>query len=256
MLHASGDLFTQVAALYEDDLRIPANNVCRLRCDARTKRPLLPWHIGRRFADDPHRLVIIGKPHREDEATADRPGGTQDGRATADRLYRSKPWPFWRYTRELLRRLHGTEEEGWSRVALTTIVKCSNATGGAEAADRTTRTMKDCCIGDLGVARKELAILAPRTVILYTGRDYDEWVPTLCWAKAQRWRNVTRPAHLVRCGTAPLHWWEGEIEGGETPVRVLRVGHPQGKPLADYTTRLARWVSGPAAAAAVTARRG
>jgi hypothetical protein len=240
------DFFARIAALYEDDLRIPSNNVCRLRCDARTKRPLLPWHVGDRFAEDPLRLVIIGKPHREDEPTVDRPGGTQDGRATADRLFRTKPWPFWRYTRELLRRLHGSEEEGWSRTALTTLVKCSNAKGGAEANDRTTPTMKACCIGDLGVVRQELAILEPRTVILYTGRPYDAWVKGLCWRRGQSWRDVTSMTHIRRCGDVPLPWWEGEMSGSGPRVRVLRLGHPQGKPLQAYVTLLTRWISGPA----------
>src|SRR5262245_22290427 len=125
-------LYAGIAALYEKELRLPAQNVCNLRCDARFKNPLLPWHIGPDFEHDALRLVIVGRPHRRDDPATTRPAGTLDGRATADVRFASAPWAFWRYTREVLRRVHGSPETGWRRVALTTIVKCATAHGVSE----------------------------------------------------------------------------------------------------------------------------
>jgi hypothetical protein len=235
-------LFAGIAALYEKDLRIPAQNVCALRCDARFKAPLLPWHIGAEYGRDPMRLVIVGRPHRRDDPAEPRPAGTLDARRTADERFRSTPWAFWRYTREILRRVYGAPETGWPRIALTTIVKCATAVGISESDDRTTRTMKLCCLGEIGVLQKELELLAPRTVVLYTGRDYDAWVPGLGWSLRQRWRDLTHPAHVVQCGGVPLHWWEGEIAGDGHPMRVLRVDHPQGKPLDAYAGLVSDWI--------------
>jgi hypothetical protein len=236
------DLFERVTRLFEEELKVPHGNVCRLRCDARYKRPLLPWHIGDLYESDPLRLVIVGRPHRGDEPTVARPAGTHDGRATAERLFRTKPWPFWRYTREIMERVYGSPEEGWRRVVLTSIVKCTNAGPGAGGGDVTSRAMKESCIREAGVIREEMALLAPRTILLYTGRDYDEWVERLCWEYRQRWVDRGDRRDMVLCGNLPLPWWEGEITGGGVPVRVLRVGPPQGKPLADYTARVAGWI--------------
>ena len=237
------DLFERIARLYEEGLRVPASNVCRLRCDARDKRPLLPWHVGDHYESDPRRLVIVGKPHRDDLPTVERPAGTQDGRVLADRLFRTRPWPFWRYTREVLARVYGSGEEGWDRVVLTTIVKCTSARGGSEGIDETTSTMKVSCIREVGVLRRELEILKPRTLVLYTGRGYDDWLEYLCWSPAQRWQEVTGRLNMRDCGGIPMPWREGEIAGGEEPVRVLRLGHPQGKPMAAYVGMLHEWLT-------------
>lgn len=241
----SGDgarLFTRIAALYEQELRIPRQNVCTLRCDARSKHPLLPWHVGDEYPRDPLRLVIVGRPHREDDPVEPRPAGTADGWRTAAKRFASTPWAFWRYTREVLARIHGSPEKGWPRIALTTIVKCATASGVSESDDRTTRTMKLCCLGEIGVLQKEMEILAPRAVVLYTGRDYDAWIPRLNWSLRQRWRDVTHPAHVVQCGGVPLHWWEGELCGEGRPLRLLRVDHPQGKPLDAFAALVSDWV--------------
>ena len=236
------DLFERVARLYEVDLRVPHANVCRLRCDARHKRPLLPWHIGDRYEDDPRRLVIVGRPHRDDETTKARPAGTQDGRGAAEIFFRTKPWPFWRYTREILGRVYGTSEEGWRRVVLTTIVKCANATTGRAGGGITSATMKESCIRQAGVLREELALLAPRTLVFLTGSGYDAWLRPLCWQYRQTWEDRTDQRKVVLCGGHPLAWWEAAITGAGPVVRVLRVGHPQGKPLQAYVARVAEWI--------------
>jgi hypothetical protein len=105
--------------------------------------------------------------------------------------------------------------------------------------------MMNSCIGTLGVIRKELAILKPATVILYTGKDYDNWIPRLMWASRQKWRSLTNEAHEVDCDGVRLRWWEGELTGGPTHVRVLRVGHPQGKPVDAYVRMLSDWIGNP-----------
>jgi hypothetical protein len=238
-----GALFDDIARLYERELRVPANNVCRLRCDARFKRPLLPWHVGDLYGSDPRRLVIVGAPHRDDDPAVVRPAGTLDGRAAADERFREAPWAPWRYAREILARAYGGDARGWRRVVLTTIVKCASARGGADGDDRTSRTTMDACIRDLGVLKQELGLLRPRALLLYTGRRYDEWLPHLPWAWKQHWREVTHRGHVTLCGAAPLPWWEAAIEGEGDPVRVLRVGVPRGMPLDDYATQVADWIA-------------
>lgn len=234
-------LFDEIARVYEDELRVPRNNVCLLRCDARYKQPLLPWHLGDRFEEDALRLVIVARPHRQDQPMGDRPSGVQDGRAAADRMFRTKTWALWRTTRALLARLFGSAEEGWRRVALTTVVKCANSSGGTEGNDRTTRNMKVCCLQEVGVLRGEMGALRPRTLLLLTGREYDDWLDRLLWDRRQRWRDLTPRPHVRTCGDAPLPWWEREIAGLPPVVRVLRLGVPQGKPLRRYVDLAAAW---------------
>lgn len=251
-------LFDDIAALYERELRIPENNVCRLRCDAPYKSPLLPWHVGEEYGADALRLLFIRRPHLRGEPAEDRPAGTLDGRATADRHFRTQPWPFWRSLREVLKRVYGSEREGWRRIALTTIVKCATSSGGPESNDRTSATTKLCCIQQVGVIRQELAILEPRTIVLLTGKGYDDWLKELLWARGQEWRDTAGRSRVRLCGDAPLAWWEREIVGGRAkwPVRVLRVGDPGGRPLPAYAAMLAGWVAGEEAQAVSRARPG
>jgi hypothetical protein len=238
------ELFERVARLFETDLRVPNGNVCRLRCDARFKRPLLPWHVGDLYESDPLRLVLVGRPPRQDEPALPRPAGTLDGRETSEALFRGKRWPFWLHTREILKRVYGSPEAGWRRLVLTSIVKCANSRMAGTTNDTTTRVMKESCLREAGVLREELAVLAPRTVVLFTGGGYDEWLDRLCWEYRQVWTDRGDRRRMVMCGNVPLLWWEASITGGAFPVRVLRVGHPQGRPVEVYAGQVAAWIAG------------
>lgn len=239
------DLFQKIARLYEEDLRVPDNSVCRLRCDARVKRPLLPWHIGELYESDPRRVVLIGRPRVPVQAMGETAGGRRDGREAADRLYRTARQPFWRYARKALERVFGSAEEGWKRVALTTLVKCAGAGGGTEDADGASETMKTSCIREVGAIRWELAILNPGSIVICAGKGYDRWLDHLCWSPDQRWRDLSARSHVRVCGTVPIPWWEREIVGGRQPARLLRLDDPRGRPMKEYVEMLSDWLMRP-----------
>jgi hypothetical protein len=234
-------LFERIATLYEGSIRVPVNETCRTRCDAKHVRPLLPWHIGDLYSTDSLRLVIIGKPHREDKETADRQAGTQDGRATARRLFETTNWNFWAYTKDILRTVFGSEEKGWRRTVITTIVKCTNSSPDTGWNDQTTEKMKIACVQDNRVIQRELGILLPRTIVLYTARAYDDCIADLAWTQSQRWQNLTSQSHTVSCGDVALPWWERRLVGERDHVQVLRTGHPGRKPR-EFITLVSGWL--------------
>jgi len=223
-------LFAQIAALYEGSVRIPKNEICRTQCDAKCVRPLLPWHIGDFYSTDPLRLVIVGKPHREDVKTASRAAGTQDGRGTARWLYVTKDWDFWKYTRQIFRNVYGSDDEGWRRTGITTIVKCTNSSPATGWHDQTTNKMKAACVSANRVIQQELKILKPRTIVLYTALDYEDCVADLPWEDDQKWVDSTTQRHRVGCGSTTIPWWDRRLVSNEGHVRFLRTGHPGRKP--------------------------
>ena len=71
--------------------------------------------------------------------------------------------------------LPGAGADGWEKVALTNLLKCNLGS----TTDTSSTVMKNFCLRDLGVFRRELQIIQPRKIVLYTGRAYDDYLEDL-----------------------------------------------------------------------------
>jgi hypothetical protein len=218
------------------------NQVCA-RCDARLKHPLLPWQIGKDYGTDPYRVIFVGKPHRGTPG-AITTSGIIDGSKCAEEYFLEGSSAYWGYTREILRIVFGDANLGWEKIAFTNLIKCTSVEDGEDASDKTTETMARCCMLDLGVFGAELRYLKPKTLVFYTFDFFPESLRTLTIETGCKWSDITSSDHRVGRGKR-IGWWERECSTSwQNPLRVLVVGHPQGKTKSEYTNLVANWIRG------------
>lgn len=125
------------------------------------------WFVGKFFEGQKNRVLFIGKNARGMPATEYKENQNNNGFLAEFRYSREnlidKSWPYWSYTKEISKRLFG--DMVMEAVAFTNMVKCN----GSDTIDTTTESMKGYCIGDLAVVRREIEIIKPTHIVLYTG---------------------------------------------------------------------------------------
>ena len=223
------------------ELELPQHKVC-VDCEAETKNPLLPWHIGDSYGDSSDRLVFVGKPHRGIPAGALKLElGILDARKRAEELFAHTSWPYWRYTRDILKTVYGDATAGWQRIAMLNAVKCTST----EGSDKTSRQMATSCLSDVGVLGQELEILQPTIIVLYTWSFFKDLFeqPFPQSAKAKCTSVHTTWQHRVACGRKRLGWWHRTFETSWCPeLQMLVVGHPERKKRKEYVSLVANWI--------------
>src|SRR5208283_2377215 len=115
-------------------LKLWANPICtQCREAARPdlSGPVGIWQVGTAFADDPYRLVFVGKNARgsirdnvQEELVN---SGFIDATGEADKWIREKWAAYWHYTAAVIEQLYGSLQAGWERIAFTNLVKCNNS---------------------------------------------------------------------------------------------------------------------------------
>lgn len=227
---------------FEDEIKIPQNVVCK-ECDAQIKNPLLPWHVGKNYSAGQQKILFVGKPHRG-RLGEKLPTGVIDPTDEIDGL-RKKGWAYWSYTQDIASAVYGDIETGWSRIALTNLIKCTNV-GAADddsSIDRTSFTMAQNCIRNLGVIASEILILKPTDIVFYTYSLYPELLADLAIVPGTAWRDVTPPETRVPCGAKMLGWWERVASAPWCDeIRVLICGHPERMKKDAYIGLIARWI--------------
>ena len=241
------ELEDSVFSMYRS-LAIGRNDVCQ-RCrlsqgEVEVWGPISIYHVGNRFGDDGQRILFAGKTARaaigedeEDEVddTTSWSEGAIRGKGTGAGARR---WPYWTYTRAIIEELYGSLDDGWEKVALTNLLKCNLGS----RTDTSSPTMKNCCLRDLGVFRREMQIIQPRNIVLYAGRAYDDYLGDLFpegWRSVRETnRDTTRP-----CGRKDLPWLEAEVlRDGVLASRVLRTGHPERMNKAEFVRMVVEWL--------------
>lgn len=235
--------FEQLCHLYESELRLLQNPAC-LRCDARIRHPLPPYHIGVQFWNSEERILFVGKPHRGIPGII-RPSGVQDARNVAKDYFFNYSTAYWVYTREIAARIYGDEVQAWDHIAMTNLIKCTNVEGEdpGNAADATTRTMAAGCVSQLQVLAHEIRLLKPRTVICYAFSFFKELLHNLVPESGSSWSDVTSFDNRIICGAKRLGWWERRCSTSWcAQLRFLVVGHPERMQKEDYVAALVAWI--------------
>jgi hypothetical protein len=209
------------------------------------EKPLSIWHVGENFADDERRILFVGKTARgyvgdEESYPFYDTTAWADEAISGTEQYGAGSWPYWSYTKEIIERVHGTPiQESWQRVAFTNLMKCNNGT----TRDTTPWEMKLRCLRQLRVFKREVEIIEPRTIVYYTGCDYDAFLGDALFGSD--WLDVpgTGQAFAKSCGNKNLPWWEGGIKRKDgTVCRVLRTGHPERKKREAYVRLVVDWL--------------
>jgi hypothetical protein len=231
------DVYDQLWKLYEDDLCLLRNPVCNA-CDAKVRAPVAVWHVGASFEESKPRVLFIGKPHRGWPGHV-RPSGIIDPRALVDKDLRHRSWPYWRYTIDIADLIHGPSQ-GWHKIAMTNIVKCTNVNGEDGSQDTTTATIMQKCVLDLRVIDHEIEILQPSHIIMYTARLYPNTISAAKLGASTPWRDIARGTKP--CGRKHLAWWERIAESSWGSLKMLITGHPERMSRRDFTLLVADWI--------------
>jgi hypothetical protein len=227
-------------SLFEDDLQLLRSPTCA-RCDAQLRHPLLPWIVGEHFRYSPERILFVGKPHRGEPGEILPSGMIDATQSVSDELWKIR-WAYWRYTREIAENLYGANAADF--IAFTNLIKCTNndASPGA-AADRTTLTMANCCVTELGVIWKEVQELQPFNIVFYTYRLFPEVLRSIPVALQNTVQEITPQQNFVTCRNKRLGWWERVCRTSWTDkLRILVVGHPERMARAEFVRLLTKWL--------------
>lgn len=226
-----GELLELYGRLWE-----PGSAICARCRDENGKQdgPLGAWMVGEHFAAQSCRVLFVGKTARGKMEGPDDRGPFQVGFVSARFLWDSRTWAFWSYTQAIAQQLFPgeTSEDCRERIAMTNLVRCNHS----PTTDKTSGSMMRHCVLELQVFAREVKILRPTHIVLYTGSSYD----------------LVKPWGLdgfteIRTGTVPvgkrtMPWMEATaVVSGET-VHVLRTGHPERKKKGEFVKMVTRWV--------------
>ncbi|HZK54253.1 MAG TPA: hypothetical protein VFC84_08685 [Desulfosporosinus sp.] len=233
---------------------------CKLEAEKRFEwisEPLALWHVGEEFLEDNLRVVFVGKPHRGEPWTPDEDSryegknqlvktnsstyGIAENCATW--LFHTGKGPYWRYTKEITAGLFGNEETAWDKIAMSNLIKCTVS----NKEDKTTESMKQKCVNELGIIWKELQLIGAKNVIIYSGPSYDHVISDDLMRKfwdVERIDEKTDNKHRIPVGRKNCLWWDREIilKSGEM-LRILRVSHPERMRKNDYVKNISDWLS-------------
>ncbi len=219
------------------EIGMGACDICR-RC--REENPgLYPravgcWFVGDEFERQEKRVLFIGKNARgapAEDYEENRNGApflNEFRHARRDLWDRS--WAYWSYTRAVCENLFG--DTGFEAAAFTNMVKCN----GSDTRDTTTDSMRECCIAELGVIKREIEIIRPTHVVCITGADYDYRLTNLFDGLA------CTNAVSVAVGSKTMPWAEFDAVSGRREIKVLRVGHPERKKKEPYVAAVTQWL--------------
>jgi hypothetical protein len=201
---------------------------CR-SCTQNLSNPISFWFVGEKFEESKYKILFIGKNARGEPKLLNKNVG--DVSELAKVLWLDKR-AYFSYTRAIVERLYGESDR--SNVAFTNCVKCNNSDGK----DTTTLMMKNCCIKDLQVIRKEIDILKPKFIIFYTGWYYDKFFHDIF----DNIESLTDTSNTLKIGSYNMPWWEFNANLNKNTIKVLRVGHPERKSKSDFVSQISNWV--------------
>jgi len=219
--------------------------------------PLSIWHVGQKYFESDVRILFVGKPHRGEpynsEENSDFPNLNNQLLETEDyilgiaenlaaELFYNSGWAYWEYTKQILGKIFDSVDEGWKKVAITNLIKCTNT----KTEDKTEEIMKKNCIEKLGIVWKEIDILKPTNVVLYLGPDYDEFIENKMLKKflnINKIEEVYNKDHFINIGNKKCRCWERNLLlncGKE--INLLRISHPQFMNKKEYINEIKKWV--------------
>ena len=240
-------LVTAVFKMYAD-IDVGQNHTCRKfiaserASGSRLGKPVSLLYIGDKFAEDERRVLFVGKNAVNCSELPVIGGRFHDASWRDAELYRERFSAFWSYTEEIVCHLFGVgREEALRRIAFTNMVKCNHSTGEVRK-DTTSDSMKRHCAVDLGVIRREIAILKPKSVVFYTHNDYDNQISQFRYG--HRFEDVTAQSRTVQVGEKTILWWHRRFfERDAVVLEFLRTSHPERMKKGEYVTKIAKWLT-------------
>jgi hypothetical protein len=154
---------------------------------------------------------------------------------------------FWSYNKEIARQLYNCKDDDYLKyISITNLVKCNNAMGDegrnpdGSATDKTTHTMKNNCMNILQVFWREVSILKPKNIVIYSHYHYDNFLDNI--PIIQITKEKTSKQYKRKNGKKEIYWWdrEGVLRGSS--VRILRTSHPERQKKDDFVKKIIDWI--------------
>lgn len=216
-------------SVHHDASTNPICVACKNSCDQKgleLKGPISAWCVGKKFYENPYRVLFIGKVARGT------PGSEEthcynNFTASRDGLWHA-PWLYWSYTRLICQNVFGNDSI--ENIAFTNMVKCNVSS----TTDKNPREMKNFCITQLEIIKEEIKIIKPAKIVFYTARNYDGYIRNLFGDFTVE---VDGQCQIGR--QPPMPWLEAvsKTDG----IQILRVGHPERKAM-DFTDKISAWI--------------
>ena len=203
---------------------------CKNYCDQKGlehKGPIGAWCVGKKFYENPYRVLFVGKTAR------DTPGSAEmhcynNFTASRDDLWHACWSRYWSYTRLICQNVFGNDSI--ENIAFTNMVKCNVSS----TTDKNTREMNDFCIAQLEIIKEEIKIIKPAKIVFYTGRNYDGYIRNLFGDF------MVEVDGQCQIGKRNMPWLEAASE--TDGIQILRVGHPGCKEKEDFTHKISVWI--------------
>lgn len=216
------------------------NTICE-KCRSVTNlhtNALGPWLVGDASLPG-NRILFIGKIARGDclgEEVADK---LEDVTSFGESAISKFSWPYWSYTRAIIEQVYGDLHSGLRHVYFTNMVKCNNESCQDSANEKT----REMCIARNRFIWKEIELIKPRLVILYTHTSYDNFINDYMPSYASSF--VDNENKEVPIGKKSMVWWDRSFfdERGRETMRLLRIGHPERKKKIAYVEIVSSWIS-------------
>jgi len=124
-------------------------------------------------------------------------------------LFFNKNWPYWSYTKEILKKVYNTDEKGaWDRLAFTNVIKCTLERNKRN--DNTPNYLKLFCLKEFGIFWKEILLLKPTHVVLYLGKDYNEYISNetiKSFIPVEKIDEIASNDYHIQVGKKRCWWW-------------------------------------------------
>lgn len=231
--------FDKIMTLYRGS-KIKENPTC-IECyeeDPGLSPAVSVYYIGEEYNLQSKKILFVGKNARGTLENGIDQFPVIDARESARKYFLYPDSAFWSYSQAITRALFKcSKEEALEKISLTNLVKCNNAMGDegrnpdGSTIDQTTFLMKENCLNKVGYFWREVKILKPTHIILFSGADYDQF---LFGGK----HNTDRR----RIGQKNVLWFAVEwiIDGHKT--KLLRTGHPERLKKEDFVSGVCEWV--------------
>ncbi|RTZ58750.1 MAG: hypothetical protein DSZ31_05230, partial [Gammaproteobacteria bacterium] len=194
--------------------------------------PLGFWHIGKFYSHERIKILFAGKPHRGtpyDKIIRGKNFTVAKAENVAKNLFFNVSWPYWSYTKEILKKIFHTDEKGaWERLAFMNVIKCTVPQNSSK--DNTPGFLKNFCLREFGIFWKELKLLKPTHTILYLGKLYDAYITNETietFLKSNKIEEITSENYYIHIGKKKCWWWYRIIYlSTREKIHFLRICHP------------------------------
>lgn len=232
---------------FYNEIELGRNSICNKCIRLNTKnntnlsKPISIWKVGENYKTDKHKILFVGKVARGLKTETEENELFIDSSKLGNDFLINKSWPYWSYTRDIIKNVYGNIEIGKENIAFSNLIKCNDSM----TTDNTTCYTKTFCIGELKVIWEEINILKPKRIIFYTHRGYDDFISD--FRPTNNFKDVENQKFSIKIGAKKMPWWNRIFydDNDMFVTEFLRIGHPERKKKIEFVKKVSDWIKKP-----------